>query len=327
MGRNGTTRGDTGSGTRRGRRIRKPLIVCAVASVFLAGLGSRPAGVTFASSSHASAPRVRIVVAENFWGSIVQQEAGSHATVTSIITNPNTDPHAYEPTTTDARLMAQAQYVVFNGAGYDPWVQKLLAANPVNHRAELNVSSLIGKKVGDNPHMWYSPGYVTRVANQVTADLKRLDPRDASSYTQLHNRFVHTALKGYFGEINLIARKYHGVSVGATESIFVYLASALHLNLITPPGFMKALSEGTGPTAQDRATFDDQITHKKIKVFVFNIQNSTPDTTALESKARAEHIPVVAITETLQPASASFQVWQTRQLTALASALAKATGH
>jgi len=90
---------------------------------------------------------------------------------------------------------------------------------------------------------------------------------------------------------------------------------------------MKALSEGTGPTAQDRATFDDQITHKKIKVFVFNIQNSTPDTTALESKARDEHIPVVAITETLQPASASFQVWQTRQLTALASALAKATGH
>jgi len=211
-------------------------MACVIAFMFLAGMGSRPAGVTFASSSHASAPRVRIVVAENFWGSIVQQEAGSHATVTSIITNPNTDPHAYEPTTNDARLMAQAQYVVFNGAGYDAWVQKLLAANPVNHRIELNVGSFIRKKVGDNPHMWYNPSYVTRVANQVTADLKRLDPRDASSYTQLHNRFVHTALKGYFGEISLISRKYHGVPVGATESIFVYLASALHLNSHYTPG-------------------------------------------------------------------------------------------
>ncbi len=311
------------------RRLRaaRPALFCMMTFALLASTVARPAVGTLASPARAVAPQLRIVVAENFWGSIVHQEAGSHAIVTSIITNPNTDPHAYEPTTSDARLMAQAKYVVFNGAGYDSWVQKLLDANPVNGRTVLNVGTLIGKKVGDNPHLWYSPSYVTRVAGQVTNDLKRLDPHHASTYVQLHNAFLRTALKGYFGEINAIARKYHGVPVGATESIFVYLASALHLNLITPPGFMKALSEGTGPTAQDKAAFDDQVTHRKIKVFVFNIQNSTPDTAALESKVKAEHIPIVAITETLQPAGASFQVWQTRQLKALAAALAKATGH
>ncbi|MBV9281451.1 MAG: zinc ABC transporter substrate-binding protein, partial [Chloroflexi bacterium] len=266
------------------------------------------------------------VVAENFWGSIARQEAGNRAQVTSIIVNPNADPHAYEPTTQDARLMADARYVVYNGAGYDPWAPKLLAANPVKGRRVLNVGDLIGKKEGDNPHMWYSPSYVARVAARMTADFKGLDPGDAAYFDRQHARFMNVSLKAYHQEIGLIARAYHGVPVGATESIFQYLAQALRLNLITPYGFMKAISEGTEPTAQDKATFDRQVTQKQIKVFVFNSQNSTPDVNALLAKAKAERIPIVAITETLQPATATFQAWQTAQLRALQAALHRATG-
>jgi zinc/manganese transport system substrate-binding protein len=284
-----------------------------------------PAAPTYAQAPHAGKV-LRIVVAENFWGSIVKQEAGAHGRVVSIITNPNADPHSYEPTTGDARLLAQAQYVVYNGAGYDPWVQKLLSANPVRGRTVLSVGDFIGKKEGDNPHMWYSPSYVTRVSTRVAADLSRLDHVDAGYFARQRDHFLKVTLKPYFQEIATIARKYHGVPVGATESIFVYLASAMHLNLITPPDFMKALSEGTEPTAQDKATFDDQISHRQIKVFVFNSQNSTPDTASLEQKARSEGIPVVSITETLQPAGASFQAWQLRQLRAIAAALKRATG-
>jgi zinc/manganese transport system substrate-binding protein len=296
------------------------------ALVLLIPLTSQRASSAPAQAQHAGKV-LHIVVAENVWGSIVKQEAGAHAQVISIITNPNADPHSYEPTTGDARLMAQAQYVVFNGAGYDPWLQKLLSANPVHGRAVLNVGDLIGKKEGDNPHLWYSPSYVIRVANQVTADLRRLDRSDAGYFARQHDHFVKSTLRPYFQEIATIGRKYHGVPVGATESIFVYLASALKLALITPPGFMKALSEGTEPTAQAKAAFDDQVTNRQIKVFVYNIQNSTPDTTSLEQKARSAGIPIVPITETLQPASASFQAWQLAELKSLARALAKATGH
>ena len=287
----------------------------------LVGCGAGSAG-----SASKSSGALSVVDAENFWGSIAKQEGGTHAHVTSIIVNANADPHAYEPTTADARLMASAQYVVYNGAGYDPWVPKLLAANPVNGRRVLEVGQLIGKKEGDNPHMWYGPSYVARVAAHITADYKRLDRRDAAYFDQQHARFMNVALKPYHQEIALIARKYHGVKVGATESILQYMAQALHLNLITPYGFMKAISEGTEPTAQDKETFDQQISRKEIKIFVYNSQNSTPDTSALESKVKAEHFPVVPITETLQPVTASFQSWQTSQLLALAAALRRATG-
>jgi zinc/manganese transport system substrate-binding protein len=268
-----------------------------------------------------------VVVAENFWGSIARQEAGNRAQVTSIIVNPNADPHAYEPTTADARLMADARYVIVNGAGYDPWAPKLISANPVKGRRVLIVGDLLGKKEGDNPHLWYSPDYVSRVAARITADYKALDAKDAAYFDQQHSHFVSISLKQYHQEISLIARRYHGAPVGATESIFQYLAAALKLNLITPNGFMKAISEGTEPTAQDKATFDRQVTSKQIKVLVFNSQNSTPDVSALLNKARSERIPIVPITETLQPATASFQDWQTAQLRALQRALARATGH
>jgi len=289
-----------------------------------AGRATTSQGSSGSSTTHTGL--VRVVVAENFWGSIVRQEAGSRAGVTSIITNPNADPHAYEPTTGDARLFAQAQYIVINGAGYDPWASRLLAANPVQGRRILVIADLIGKKQGDNPHLWYAPSYVTRVAARVTGDLSAADPHHASYFRAQHARFINGALKGYFQEIRSIKQHYRGVPVGATESIFDYLASALGLNLITPTGFMKALSEGTEPTAQDKAMFDQQVSQKRMRVLAYNIQNAIPDVTALVTKARSAHIPVVPITETLRPAGASFQAWQLGQLKALAAALHTATG-
>ncbi len=266
----------------------------------------------------------QVVAAENFWGSIAAQEAGSRAQVTSLIANPNADPHAFEPQAADARVVAGANYVILNGAGYDPWGQKLLSANPVAGRRVLIVADLVGKGEGDNPHLWYNPAYVGRVAAQITADYERLDPVDAAYFGRRHAHFVRVALQPYVREISRIAHAYHGTTVGATESVFQYLAQALRLHVITPPGFMKAMSEGTEPVAQDRATFDQQVAQHRIKVLVFNRQNATPDVTSLESKAVLQGIPIVPITETLAPASATFQAWQVSQLKALAHALARA---
>ena len=97
--------------------------------------------------------------------------------------------------------------------------------------------------------------------------------------------------------------------------------------MMTPGGFLRAISEGTDPTAQDKATFDDQIANKQIKVLLFNTQNATPDVQQLVDAANAKGIAVVNVTETLDPATATFQDWQTKQLQDLAAALAKATGH
>jgi zinc/manganese transport system substrate-binding protein len=267
---------------------------------------------------------INVVAAENFWGSIAAQLAGSRASVKSIITNPQTDPHAYEPTASDARSIAGAAFVIENGAGYDPWAQRLIDANPSSSRAVLDVGKLNGVAEGGNPHMWYSPTFVRRVIDAVTVQLQKLDSADSTYFATQHDNYVSIYLKQYDDLRAEIKQNYSGTPVGATESIFAYLATDLGLNLISPPGFLKAISEGTDPTAADKATMDTQITNKQIKVLVFNSQNSTPDVQALVDKARAKGIPVASVTETLDPANLTFQVWQSNQLRALRDALAGA---
>src|SRR5438552_4795210 len=113
---------------------------------------------------------IEVVAAENFWGSIATQVGGSYVHVTSVIVDPNADPHSYEPTTADARTIADAQYVIVNGAGYDPWADKLLQANPATGRKELNVGAFNGKHDGDNPHMWCNRDYVAAASNKIGGD-------------------------------------------------------------------------------------------------------------------------------------------------------------
>ena len=239
---------------------------------------------------------------------------------------PATDPHSYEPTPTDARVVAGAGVFIENGIGYDPWAAKMLAANPVPGRTVLDVGSLVGIAEGGNPHRWYSPTDVRAVVDQLTADYVRADPGDKSYFEQRKSEFLTTDLATYNDLIAQIRAKYAAVKVGASESIFSPMAQALGLDLVTPASFLKAISQGTDVSAADEATIDRQISGKQIKVYVFNSQNSTPDVAAQVAAAKAAALPVVAVTETLSPANATFQQWQSAQLTKLAAALHEATG-
>src|SRR5579883_2239095 len=237
-------------------------------SALLAGCGS---------ASSVAAGGIKVVAAENFWGSIARQLGGTKVSVTSIISNPATDPHDYEPTPNDGRAVATATYVIENGIGYDPWAAKLVAANPDKSRRTLDVGDLLGLKEGDNPHQWYAPSSVQKVIDRITADYKAIDPGDAAYFDQQRSDFTTQALAGYNSLIAQIRKDYAGVPVGASESIFTPLAQGLGLNLITPASFLNAISEGSDPSAQDKATCDQQIKNHQIRVYVYNGQNATPD--------------------------------------------------
>jgi zinc/manganese transport system substrate-binding protein len=266
------------------------------------------------------------VAAENFWGSIATQLGGDRVQVDSIISNPDTDPHDYEPTAADARTVTTAQYAIVNGIGYDAWADKLLSTNPGNGRAELKVGDLVGLKPGDNPHRWYSPDNVHQVIEQITADYKKLDPADAAYFDQQKQNFETKTLGEYNQLIADIKTTYPGTPIGASESIVTPLAQGLGLKMLTPESFLDAMSEGTDPTAADKATIDQQIRTKQIKVYVYNSQNSTPDVDAQVKLAKSEGIPVATVTETLSPAGDTFQQWQVAELQGIKAALAKATG-
>ena len=269
--------------------------------------------------------KLQVVAAENFWGSLASQLGGDRVRVRSIIIDPNTDPHSYEPTASDGRTIAGARFVIVNGIGYDAWASHLIAANASNQTV-LNVGELIHVSAGDNPHQWYSPETVSTVIDAITADYKKLDSQHASYFDQQRTNLFQKGLATYHQLISTIKSRYSGVPIGISESIFQPMAKSLGLSLITPSGFYNAVAEGTDPSAQDKATVDRQATSREIKVWIYNSQNATPDVQRVTSEAKGAHIPVVTVTETLLPANASFEDWQAGELRSLASALKQATG-
>jgi zinc/manganese transport system substrate-binding protein len=291
-----------------------PMAALAALSMLACGLSS--------TSSQGGSTQLQVVAAENFWGSIAGQVGGFHVHVTSIIANPDADPHSYASTPDDAKLFAQAQYVIVNGVGYDAWAPKLVDANPSSTRKVLIVGDLVGKKDGDNPHLWYSPTYVDMAIDRMIADFKKLDPADAAYFDQQGSQYKDLGLREYHATIDAIRQRYRGTPVGASESIFQYMAQATGLDLVTPYGFLKAISEDPAELSPaDRATAEQQITSRQIKVFVYNIQNAPTDVQTLLDSARAAGIPTPTITETLSPANLSFQDWQSNQLKELLQAL------
>lgn len=293
-------------------------------AAFLAGCDK--SGPSATAGTGAGAGRLRVVAAENFWGSIASQLGGSRVYVSSIIVNPDTDPHSYEPTAADARTMAGSRLAIVNGIGYDNWAPKLLAASPGEGRMVLNVGEALGLKDGDNPHQWYSPASVKRVVGEIVADYDRLDPAGAGYYAARERAFETESIARYDELRAQIRARYAGTPVGYSESIFRPLGEDLGLKLMTPYSFAKAIAEGGEVTAQDKRTVDEQAEAREVKVWVFNSQNVTPDVQRVNEIARAHGIPIATVTETLAPAGDTFEQWQVAQLEGLERALRAGTG-
>jgi zinc/manganese transport system substrate-binding protein len=270
-----------------------------------------------------SSTKIQIVAAENFWGSLVSQLGGTHVQVLSVVSDPNADPHEYESNSADAQAIANANFIIINGAGYDDWAAKIIAASNNQNQKVLNVADLLGKKSGDNPHFWYDPVYVNETVNKMYSDLVSIDPTNTAYYTQQYAN-LNASLGQYNNRINEIKQQFHGTHVASTESIFEYLANATGLDLVSPPEFMEAVAEGNDPPAQSVVQFQQLLQGQgngNVTVLVYNEQTVTPLTQSIKALAAKEGIPIVGVTETIQPSDTTFQDWMNAQLLSLQNAL------
>jgi zinc/manganese transport system substrate-binding protein len=294
------------------------LVVGVAAGLYL----TRGPGSSSSSTSGGSGKLIQVVAGENFWGSLVSQLGGTHVHVVSIVSDPNADPHQYESSSANAQAVSNASLVIVNGAGYDDWLQRLLSASNNPAQTVLNVQKLIGQPVATNPHFWYSPYYVNDTVNAMYKDLVLIDSSNAGYYKQQYAT-LNVSLAVYNARIHKIAQQFSGAPVAATEDIFVYLANATKLNLVSPPEFMQAVAEGNDPPAQSVAQFQQLLQggNSSVHVLVYNQQTITPLTQHIKSLAAQNQIPTVGVTETVQPPDVPFQDWMNAQLIALQNAL------
>ncbi|TXH38135.1 MAG: cation ABC transporter substrate-binding protein [Rhodospirillaceae bacterium] len=264
-----------------------------------------------------------IVAAENFYGDVAEQLGGPDVKVTSILSNPDQDPHLFEASPTAARALAGAALVIYNGADYDPWVQRLLAASDTPSARVIVVADLMQTQSGDNPHLWYDPDTMSAVAKALSSALITADPAHAADYQKRLQDFL-ASLQPLTDKIRHLHDRYAGVPVTATEPVFAYMAQAIGLE-DRNQRFQRSIMNDTEPSAKDIAAFQDDLKNRRVKALIYNSQTSDDLTGRLLDLAKTSGIPVVGVTET-EPADKTYQEWMLDQLTALEKALSSASG-
>ena len=288
-------------------------ISLALASAVALGLAAPPA-------AHAAAEPVRLVASANFYGAIAQRIGGPRVAVTSILNNPDQDPHLFEASPAMARQIADARIVILNGADYDPWMDKLVRTSPRPGRIVINVAELTGRKAGDNPHLWYDPATMPKAAQALAAALAKADPDHAADYA---DRLKDTlaSLARVEKQVATMRAKFKGAPVTATEPVFSPMAAALGLTMRNER-FQTAVMNETEPSARDIAAFEDDLKQCKVRALIVNKQVSDKLSDRLIAIAKKAKVPVMAVTETM-PEGVSFTDWMLGQLDALDRALSE----
>ncbi len=242
--------------------------------------------------------------------------------VTSILTNPDQDPHLFEASVETAKALKDAKIVIVNGVDYDPWMEKLLAAGKAPDRKEIVVADLVGRKDGDNPHLWYDPGYMEAAGKALTADLAAADPANKAAYEDGYKKFLGS-LKPLSDKIAAMKKTFAGQPIIASEPVFGYQAGLIGLK-VHGEKFALAVMNNAEPSASDVAAFENDLKSHKVKVMLYNAQASEPSVQRLVALAKASGVPVVGVSET-EPTGSNYQGWMLGQLTALDHALASPT--
>jgi zinc/manganese transport system substrate-binding protein len=291
----------------------------ALTAALAAGLAFKPAR---SLAGDQNAP-INVVGVENFYGDIASQLGGDHVNVISIMSDPNVDPHEYEADPKDAVAVANANLVIQNGADYDNWMPRLLAASPNSSRQVVTAADVVHDTLKENPHVWYSLSDIRDVAAAITKDYESLDPGDKAEFEAKLKTF-DDSLQPVQNELDSIQHEFGGTPVGLTETIFLYQTGPMQLNVLTPWEFQHAIAEGNDPPVESIATANGQVSGHQIKVLIYNVQTITPITTHLQEEAKDAQIPVVGVSETMPP-NETYQTWMLKQLQALHKALKSGT--
>lgn len=297
------------------------LAVTAACSAASSSSSSSGASSSAGRGSVAAAKQIAAVGAENQYGNVISQVGGQYVAVTSVMSNPSTDPHAYQASPRTAQDVSGAQLIVQNGLGYDGFMNSIEDAQPSSVRQVIVVQHLLGLPDSTpNPHLWYLPGTMAKVAGAVASALTRLDPGHASYFLANAGKFA-ASQQSVITAIGSFASGHPNVPVATTEPVADYLLTALGATNLTPWAFQADIMNGTDPAAQDIATERALFTEHKVRVFLYNQQVTSTLTQSFIQLAQQNGIPVVGVYETMPAPGYDYQSWMLAEVSAITKAV------
>ncbi|WP_125566546.1 metal ABC transporter solute-binding protein [Companilactobacillus insicii] len=295
----------------------KVLIV--TVGVLLLGLVLTACGNSDNSASKNS--NIKIVATTDFYGEVAKAVVGNKGTVESIINKPGVDPHDYEPTTAIAKDVSNADVTIANGLGYDSWMNKL---SKKNNGTFIKVGeNILDKKTGDNPHIWYNPTTMPKLANKIATELSKKQP-DNEKYFKANAKKYISSLKPVQNELDELtnkAKESDNKEVYVSEPVFDYSIKAIGFT-VGNKDFEKAVENGTDPSPTVIKNMRQGIQKRKISFLVYNSQADSKTVDNMIALAKKNNIPILKVTETL-PAGKTYKEWMLSQYQQLNTILEK----
>jgi len=274
------------------------------------------------TNSPAAAGTIAVVAAENEYGNVAAQIGGADVSVTSVESNPNTDPHTYEVSPNVALEVGSAQVVIQNGIGYDDFMTKIESASPNQARRVVNVQHLLGlPDTTPNPHLWYAPTTMPKVATALAADYAALQPVHAAYFKANAATFI-TSLGPWLQAIANFKAQYAGTPVATTEPVADYMLEAAGADNLTPYAFQADIMNGVDPAPEYVSLQTSLFTQHKVKVFVYNQQVTDTLTQSFITSAHDAGVPVIGVYETMPTPGFTYQSWMLAEVNALQKAVA-----
>jgi zinc/manganese transport system substrate-binding protein len=303
--------------------LSKPGTLTLLGLLALAGVSACSAGASGSATPvyPSDAGAMTVSAGENFYGDLLHQLGGAKLRIYAFLSNPNADPHQFESNSGNARAIADSKLVIENGLGYDAFIDKLLQASASSKRVLINVQAMVGAAGGANPHLWYDPTVIPRVARAAADALAQLDPANSATYSDNLGRLL-SSLQPIADQVASLRSRFQGAPIAFTEPVYGYMAEAIGLRVLSPEAFMKAVEEGNDPPSQAVAAEQDLITQHRVKVLLYNSQTVTKITAWIRDLALSSSIPVVGISET-EPPGQTYQQWQLDELSRLEAALSR----
>ena len=297
-----------------------PLAAALLASACSSSSAS-PGAAGGGSAAAASVTKITAIGAENEYADVIGQIGGKYVNVSSILSNPNTDPHTFEASPAVAREVSAAKLIVQNGVGYDNWATTIENAVPGGGRKVINVQQLLGLPDSTpNPHLWYDPATMPKVAGAIAADLGQIDPAHASYYKANAASFT-ASLSAWTGALAAFKAAHPGTPVATTEPVADYMLQAAGADNLTPFTFQADIMNGTDPSPQNTAAENSLFTQHKVKVFLYNQQVTNSLTESFIKLATENGIPVVGVYETMPTPGYTYQTWMEAEVNALNKAV------
>jgi zinc/manganese transport system substrate-binding protein len=285
----------------------------------LTGCGAAGAGGAQAGT-HAGSPRIVAVGAENEYANVISQIGGKYVSVTAIMSNPNTDPHTFEASPSVAQEVGAAKLVVQNGVGYDTFMNKIESASANSLRKVIDVQTLLELPNSTrNPHLWYDPTTMPRVATALVKALSALAPSHRA-YFAAKARTFNASLKPWLNALAAFKRQHPGTPVATTEPVGDYMLEAAGTHNLTPFNLQADVMNGVDPAPQDIGLQNSLFKDHKVKVFLYNQQVTDTLTQSFLQQAAIYHVPVVGVYETM-PLGFSYQSWVLAEVNALKRAV------